>query len=81
MVGWGGGSHNSQGHAIAGLTGGGFVIAYHIQDDGGAGDYRTRSLGIAMQVFDADGERIVSETIVNTNIYEGPTSPFRCRIK
>ena len=75
LVGWGGGSHNSQGHAIAGLTGGDFVIAYHIQDDGGAGDYRTRSLGIAMQVFDADGERIVSETIVNTNIYEDQLHP------
>ena len=70
LVGWGGGSSHGQGHAIAGLTGGGFVIAYQIQDDGGAGDYRTRSLGIAMQVFDADGERVVSETVVNTNTYE-----------
>jgi VCBS repeat-containing protein len=75
LVGWGGGSHNSQGHAIAGLAGGGFVIAYHLQDDGGAGDYSTRSLGIAMQVFDSDGERIVSETIVNTNIYEDQLNP------
>ena len=75
LVGWGGGSSHGQGHAIAGLTGGGFVIAYQIQDDGGAGDYRTRSLGIAMQVFDADGERVVSETVVNTNTYEDQEWP------
>ena len=75
LVGWGGGSTQGQGHAIVGLTGGGFVIAYQIQDDGGAGDYRTRSLGIAMQVFDADGERVVSETVVNTNTYEDQRWP------
>ena len=75
LVGWGGGSQFSGGHAIAGLTGGGFVITYQIQDDGGAGDYRTRSLGIAMQVFDSDGERVVNETIVNTNIYEDQLHP------
>ena len=75
LVGWGGGSPYGQSHAIAGLTGGGFVIAYHIQDDGGAGDYRMRSLGIAMQVFDSDGDRVVSETVVNTNTYEDQWLP------
>ncbi|ACN17420.1 conserved hypothetical protein [Desulforapulum autotrophicum HRM2] len=49
---------------ITGLTGGGFVIAYTIYDHGG-GEYVR--YGIATQVFNAAGERIIAETIVNAS--------------
>ncbi len=59
---------------VAGLSGGDFVVAY-TTDDGGESDLGQGSWGIAMQVFDPEGERVVGETIVNTNTYDQQFEP------
>jgi len=63
---------NQQQSAIAGLTSGGFVIAWaDSSQQGGDSDY----YGIKVQRFDANGSKLGAELLVNTTVFAGQITP------